>query len=718
MGAERSNTIRIPVALVDRLMTLAGEVVLVRNQALRSSMVNDSTWRPMVQRLDAVTAELQDAVLRTRMQPVGNLFGKFPRMVRDLAKQLGKQIKLEVSGTEVELDKTILEALSDPLTHLIRNCCDHGVEAVDQRLAAGKPVEGRIQLSARHLGGQIYIEVRDDGRGLDAEKIKRKALEQGLRSSAELARLGEKDLLGLILLPGFSTAAEVTDLSGRGVGMDVVKTNLERLGGVLEIDSRSGLGTAFSLRLPLTLAIIPCLVVTVGPERYAIPQKDLEELVCLHANHSRRRIEYAHDQEVFRLRDRLLPLVRLGEVLRRPAPFTAATRADILRHHAPREVASEGRRSPGQSEMTPNAQEQTVPVYFAVVKVGSQRFGLIVDTILTTEEIVVKPMHATMKGLASFSGATIMGDGRVALILSIEGIARHAGVSFEVGQEQAVTAPDQLSRNETQTVLLFKYGPQEQFAVPLAMIRGIEMVRTSKIEHVGTREFLTVKGISTPVVRLDQFLSVSSCVNQEHMFLLLPKNVRRPFGLLLSAVIDTEALAIDLNPDALEADGLIGSAIIRGQMTLFLDIHRLADLMEARNRSPSAASPAGHRHGQKKRILLVEDTQFFRQLVKGYLEAIGHEVTTANNGVEGLERLDQQSFDLVVSDIEMPGMDGWTFARRIRQRPDGASLPLLALTTLNNEADRQRAAACGFDRYEVKIDRDRFLSAVDGLLKG
>ncbi len=311
-------------------MTLAGELVLVRNQALRSPYA-DSGLRPIVQRLDAVTGELQEVVLRTRMQPVGNLFGRFSRMVRDLAKQLGKEIDLGLSGAEVELDKTILESMSDPLTHLVRNCCDHGIELPAERERAGKSPSGRVALSARHLGGQIFIEVRDDGRGLDPDKIRRKALQQGLRSKEELARLGSRDVLALILLPGFSTAAEVTDLSGRGVGMDVVKTNLDRLGGVLEIESEPGRGTAFTLRLPLTLAIIPCLIVAVGGERYALPQKDLEELVCLHPGHSRSRVEHTFDQEVVRRRDRLLPLVRLEEVLRRPKPFTAATRAEILR---------------------------------------------------------------------------------------------------------------------------------------------------------------------------------------------------------------------------------------------------------------------------------------------------------------------------------------------------------------------------------------------------
>jgi two-component system chemotaxis sensor kinase CheA len=741
-GPDRAQTLRVSVGLIDRLMTLAGELVLIRNQALRAIDPVDSVQRSVLQRLDGVTSELQDAVVRTRMQPVGNLFGKFPRLVRDLARQMGKQIELDVTGTEVELDKTILESLSDPLTHLIRNACDHGIEDSSQRERTGKPAVGRVSLAARHLGGQIHLEVRDDGKGIDPTAVKRKALEVGLRTPAELSRLGDKEVLSLILLPGFSTAREVTDLSGRGVGMDVVKTNLDRLGGVLEIDSDPGYGTTFTLRLPLTLAIIPCLIVAAGGERYAIPQKDLEELVCLHPRpaaeatqpvlgraagaatttgaeatqpgtpgapperqqrRGRPRIEYAYDQEVVRLRDRLLPLVRLAEVLRRPAPFTAATRAEVLRQ-------SRAQVRPPARGGNDGAPSSLAPVFFAVVKAGSQRFGLIVDAIRNTEEVVVKPMHSALRKLACFSGATIMGDGRVALILSIEGVARHAGVSYDVGADRSGPAPDEDRLTEAQTLLLFRSGPHEQFALPLAVVRRIEQVRMDRVEKVGEREFLPVEGVPTPVLRLDRLLDVSPCPDRAEMFLLLPRNPRRPVGLLLSAVIDTETLRVNLTPDSEAADGVLGSAVVRGRMTLFLDLYRLADRM-----APSGRDEVP-RDARRKRVLLVEDTQFFRQLVQGYLEANGYEVVTAVNGADGLQRLDAEAFDLVVSDVEMPVMDGVAFARALRQRPGGA-VPLLALTTLDSDADRERILAAGFDRHEVKLDRERFIAAVAALLR-
>ncbi len=679
---ERAGNIRIPVTLVDRMMTLAGELVLVRNQAVRAIPPGDAALGTIAQRLDAVTSELQDAAMRMRMQPVGNLFGKFPRMVRDLARQLGKRIELDVFGTEVELDKTILEALSDPLTHLIRNACDHGLETPEQRRRAGKPEEGRIALSARHLGGRIGIEVRDDGRGIDDAAVRRKALEQGLRTPAELARLGQREVLSLILLPGFSTARQVTDVSGRGVGMDVVKTNLDGLGGTLEIDSSAGRGTTFTLHLPLTLAIIPCLLVSAGGQTYAVSQKDVEELVCLQPGQGQTRVEVAYDQEVVRLRGRLLPLIRLSKVL-----------------YPEREGTEDG---------------AGALLHVAVVKVGSRRFGLVVDNILDTEEIVVQPLHSALKALTIYSGATVLGDGRAALILGAEGIARHAGVSWDVAaRPETAAAAEVARRTESQMVLLFRYGPQEQFAVPLALIRRIEVVQAGRIERVGDREFVAVDGVPTPVLRLDGLLDVSPCSDRPVMMLLLPRSLRRPLGLLISEIVDTETVSLDFSDAAYRADGLIGSSQVRGRMTLFLDLYRLADRASEPEPEQPPLLPA-----RRRRILLVEDTQFFRRLVKSYLEGEGYEVVTAVHGAEGMERLREGTFALVVSDIEMPMMDGWTFARKVREVPAYAELPLLALTTLNSPADRERALACGFNAHEAKLDRERFLGAVAGLLAG
>jgi two-component system chemotaxis sensor kinase CheA len=700
---ERPTSVRINVQILDRLMNLAGELVLVRNQALRTADPNDTRMRQVVQRLNAVTSEVQQAVMLTRLQPVSILFNKFPRLVRDLSKNLGKQIELTLRGTEVELDKAILESLSDPLTHLVRNCCDHGIETPAERIAAGKPPQGHVVLHAHHEGGQIRIEVRDDGRGIDAEKVRRKALEKGLRTRDELAALSPTEVQALILLPGFSTAENVTELSGRGVGMDVVKTNLEQLGGSLQIESLAGVGTCMHLRLPLTLAIIPCLIVTVGDDRYAIAQKDLEELVCLSKEQAASKVEYANDQEFYRLRNRLLPLVRLSEVLSRPRPFNAAIRADIVNKY----------RRPAAVDATAKLTDHLLS--FAVVKVGAERFGLVVDRLLNAEEIVVKPTHPVLKPLRCYSGATIMGDGRVALILDIEGIYRHAGICIDTARPSALALAAEDQR-EKQTVLLFQYGPREQFAVPLVMVRRIEEIRVSAMEKIGEREFLTIKGQSVRVLRLDRYLSVTPPPGQDTMYLLLPKNLRQPIGILLSRILDTMSLSIQLDTASYREEGVMGTAIVRDRMTLFLDLFRLGDRIEAEDNQAgqSRTLPGSPR---RRRILLVEDTQFFRQLVKGYLETEGYEVVTAVNGALGLRELTLQPFDLVVSDIEMPEMDGWGLARAVREQLGRKDLPLLALTTLNKDQDRQKAMECGFNAYEVKVDRESFLASVANLLK-
>ncbi|MGC8639564.1 MAG: hybrid sensor histidine kinase/response regulator, partial [Isosphaeraceae bacterium] len=642
---DRASSLRINVELLDRLMTLTSELTLIRNQSLLAFDQDDSHVRPIMQRLDAVTSALQETVLRTRMQPIGNLFGKFPRVVRDLGRTLGKQVEMTIIGREVELDKTILEQLSDPLTHLVRNCVDHGIEPPAERIAAGKPAVGQITLSAAHDEGQIRIEIRDDGRGIDPQAIRDKALAMRLKTEAELDRMSPREILSLILLPGFSTASEVSEVSGRGVGMDVVKTNIEVLEGSLTIDSHPGLGTAMILRMPLTLAIIPCLIVTVNGDRFAIPQRDLEEAICLHPG-LKGRIERAFDTEVYRLRGRLLPIVRFAEVLRRKEPFTARTKAEILDLHS-------------------GNHERERIAYILVLKSAGRRFGLVVDEVKGTEEIVVKPMHGSIKKIDIFAGATIMGDGRVALIADVGGIVEHARLSFE----PAVTAATaQAAREGAQThrVLLFENGPHEQFALPLLQVRRVEMISGDRIERVGEHEYVTVDSVSMRILRLEKVINVSApeqapADSARQLPLILPKFVARPIAILATRIVDTESLSVALQAHPEHHQGILGSAVVRGRMTLFLDIHRMTQWFFGQASAEPAAAP--NRGKKQKRLLLIDDTPFFLEVVKRYLTAEGHEVETAANGEEGLARLAAgRPFDLIVSDIEMPGMDGWDFA--------------------------------------------------------
>ena len=704
--SDHPETIRIHVDILDQLMTLAGELVLVRNQHLLAADKSDPVMNGISQRLDIVTSELQETIMRTRMQPVGNVFSKLPRIVRDLSKKLGKQIEINMHGQEVELDKTILESLSDPLIHLIRNSCDHGVETPDVRKKSGKSDVGQILVKAYHEAGQINILIKDDGKGIDPESVKLRAIENEIKTSEELAQMSEKDIYSLIMLSGFSTAETISDVSGRGVGMDVVKTSIEQLGGSLDLESTPGEGTSMNIRLPLTLAIIPCLVVVVNDLRYAIPQVNLEELVSLYKNDVYNKIECAGEQEVYRLRGQLLPMIRMSEVLSRSTVFTEKDRSHITEKYRKKADAILQGTEKAQRSLT-----------FAVVKIGSKRFGLIVDKVIGTEEIVVKPMHSAIKNLDIYSGATVMGDGKVALILDIEGIASHTRVELNSNfEEESPNQTKELVRRETQTVLLIKSGADEQFAIPLPLVRRIEKIAVDQIEKIGSKEFITIDDISTRIVRLEQILSVSPCIKKDHLFLLLPKHIKRPFGILLSAVVDTAETPIQLNIESYMEEGLLGTAIIQKRLTLFLDIYRLIELLEPNwfeDRKNQQKDTTG-----KKKILLVEDTIFLQQLEKRYLEADGYEVVVADNGKEGLEILKQEPVDMIVSDIEMPEMNGWDFIKAVRNDKQFKNIPAIAVTALDTEADRMRTLQAGFDAHQVKIDRERLLLQISKLLSG
>ena len=477
--------------------------------------------------------------------------------------------------------------------------------------------------------------------------------------------------------------------------MDVVKTNIEQLEGTLTIDSVVGHGCSMVLRLPLTLAIIPCLIVRVNGDRFAVPQRELEEVVCLHPSGSGR-IEQAYDTEVYRLRERLLPIVRFKDVIDRTAPFTAEAKAEILTSHP---------RTGAPPRIT----------YILVLKLAGRRFGLVVDEVHGTEEVVVKPMHPSMKRVGIFTGATIMGDGRVALIADVEGIVEHARLSFESVLEanRKISARDAA---QLQRVLLFEYGPHEQFALPLLQIRRIEMIRRDRVERVGEHEYVTVDGVSTRILRLDKVIDASAPAESDdltgQMSLILPKFVPQPMGILVSRIVDTESLCIELQEHPEQNQSILGSAVVRSRLTLFLDMHRLTQALFGSEVAPNSA-PADPK--RPKRLLLVEDTAFFREIVKRYLTAEGHEVSTAVHGEDGLSKLESGSeFDLIVSDIEMPVMDGWDFAREARLR--GVSTPMLALTSLSGTHYEAKAKDCGFDGFEVKLDHDRLVRKVAQLL--
>ncbi len=570
-----SDSVRIRLDILDRLMQLAGELVLVRNQQLMLVNRTDPISRANVQKLNIVTSDLQETIMRTRMQPIGTIFSRFSRMVRDLGQKLSKDIELEISGNEVELDKTILEALTDPLVHIVRNSCDHGLETPQIRRRNGKTETGKIVLKAYHEGGQMIVEISDNGTGIDTDAVRAKALEKGLKSAEELARMGLKEIQSLIFLPGFSTAHKVSDLSGRGVGMDVVKTSIERLGGVIDLSSEKNKGTRIVLRLPLTLAIIPSLIVRSGQQRFAIPQINLEELVCLYDEDVAGKIECAGSREVYRLRDFLLPLVRLARVLENRDVFSEEVKIKIT------EVERTLRESNHRRFLSENAQDKSCSILlsFAVLKVGGARFGLVIDDVIGTEEIVVKPMHRAVKSLSIYAGATVLGDGQVALILDVLGIARHANIEFD---DHAQTNQHEDKHRDTtprRRLFLFKSGHDEQFAVDMAAMRRVEQIQIEKIERTAGHDFVTIDGVSTQILRLDRLLPVSPVEMFPEMFLVLPKQSRVPYGILVSKIIDIGEFAFVPSTNIVSNPCVEGSAIIKDHMTLILTpdvIHKTA----------------------------------------------------------------------------------------------------------------------------------------------
>jgi two-component system chemotaxis sensor kinase CheA len=540
------GSVRVDVGLLDKLMNLVGELVLTRNQLLQiSSSHKGGSLLSTSQRLNLITAELQEGVMKTRMQPIGNIWNRFPRLVRDLTQASGKQVRIEMEGQGTELDRTIIEAIKDPLTHVVRNAVDHGIEPPDERRARGKPVEGRLRLCAFHEGGQVNIVVSDDGAGIDPEYTRQQAVKRGLIGREQVERLGKRECLRLVFLPGFTTAEHITHVSGRGVGMDVVRTNIEKIGGTVDLQSAPGEGTTLKIKIPLTLAIIPALVVTSGGERYAIPQVNLLELVRLGGEQAVRDIEWVHSVPVYRLRGSLLPLVYLDRLLEQSA-----------------------------SAAPPDGEA----VNIVVLQADDRRFGLVVGGVQDTEEIVVKPLGQLLKGIPLYAGATILGDGCVALILDVLGVAQHAGVVAQV-REPTLGAPvdepeqDLHPRNK---VLLFGLG-EERMALPLDVVTHLEEIPRSAVERSHNQEVIQYHGQVIPLIRLARlFLDAADGIpfGPDLLQVMICSDQGRTLGLAVDVIIDiVEA------PSAMQRStrhpSIVGVAVIRGQATNMLHLPNL-----------------------------------------------------------------------------------------------------------------------------------------------
>ncbi|MCK2052545.1 hybrid sensor histidine kinase/response regulator [Methylobacterium sp. 37f] len=665
------QTIRVNVDTLEHLMTMVSELVLTRNQLLEiARRHDDSTYKVPLQRLSHVTAELQEGVMKTRMQPIGNAWQKLPRVVRDLSSELGKQIELVMSGAETELDRQVLEVIKDPLTHMVRNSADHGIESSADRKAAGKPMRGTIRLSAYHEGGTITIEIADDGKGLDLAAIRRKAVERKVASQAEVERMTDAQVAKFIFHPGFSTAAAITSVSGRGVGMDVVKTNIELIGGVIDINTQLGRGTTFTIKIPLTLAIIAALIVKAGEQRFAVPQVAVLELVRVDKA-TAQKVERINGSPVLRLRERLLPIVTLTGVL-------------------------------GQDQ----AADAVDSGFVVVAQVGRQRFGILVDEVFHTEEIVVKPMSSKLRHLPLFAGNTILGDGAVVLIVDPNGIAQQVSQGSQSGAIPVEAEVEEIEAADAKsTLLVFKGGAGSFKAVPLSLVTRLEEIESAKVEWVGGRPLIQYRGRLMPLVPADPSIEIRSSGTQA---LVVFSDGERAMGLVVDEIVDIVEERLDVEIAAERSD-LIGSAVLRGRATEIINIaHFLPLAYDDWARGPK--KPVKH----SSTLLLVDDSAFFRDMLSPVLKAAGYSVITAASADEAVATLlSNGRVDVVVCDLEMPGRSGFDLVGAMR-KVEGrvASLPVIGLSgTIGAEAI-ERARTLGIADLVAKFDRSGLISAL------
>jgi two-component system, chemotaxis family, sensor kinase CheA len=677
-SAAVDANIRVGVGLLDKLMDLVGELVLTRNQILQFNIEReDPALNATSQRLNLITTELQEGVMKTRMQPIGMVWNKLPRVVRDMATTLGKQIRLQMDGAETELDRTIIEAIKDPLMHLVRNSCDHGIESPEVRVRAGKSPQGTLTLRAYHEGGQVNIEIGDDGAGINVARVKQKALENGLLRPEQAEKLSDREALGLIFQPGFSTAQTVTNFSGRGVGMDVVKSHIEKIGGVVDIFSRPGEGATVKIRIPLTLAIIPGLVITSGGERFVIPQVSLLELIRWESDASGKHIEYVHGTPVYRRGGSLLPIAYLNLVL--------------------------GLKSAGHDEA----------VSMVVLQAEDRQFGLVVDGINDTQEIVVKPLSKQLKGLTLYAGATIMGDGRIALILDVLGIGQRSGVLAE-SLEQARGAGQQKAQADVspQCLLLFRAGSFARLAVPLSLVARLEEFPQSAIEQASGGQVVQYRDRILPLVSLRTVLEPNATDQGEltdPVQVVVFNDEHSSVGMIVDEILDVTEDAVTVRQGS-ERNGLLGSAVVGKQVTDFLDLH---EVIRAAGRNWFEGIN-GHSGGQT--ILLADASAFSRAMVRSGLDMAAYVVLEAANLEQAIAHLEQHVVNLVLAALELPPGGSSALLAAMRLRAEWDKIPVVVLAGSAEQVQASAARAAGFEDCQAKYDRVLVLESVARLV--
>jgi two-component system chemotaxis sensor kinase CheA len=691
------QSLRVNVDVLEDLMTMVSELVLTRNQLLQILRhAKDSDFDGPLQRLNHVVSDLQEGVMKTRMQPVGNAWAKLPRIIRDITIELGKKIDLQMDGQETELDRQVLDLIKDPLTHMVRNSADHGIESPEDRMAAGKPETGKIVLNAFHEGGHIIMQIKDDGKGLNTARIREKAMENGIATEEELNAMTPKQINQFIFAAGFSTAAKVTAVSGRGVGMDVVRTNIEKIGGTIDLDSVEGQGTTVSIKIPLTLAIVSALIVESAGERFAIPQLAVQELVMASSN-GENKIELINGAPVYRLRDNLLPLVYLDDLLK-------------INNLNPKSDISDDENEPID---TPDAVNDNQ--YIVVTKVGGYSFGILVNKVYDTEEIVVKPVANIIRHIELFSGNTILGDGTVIMILDPTGIARQTGEITVSDTTEKTTEETKASGKQKTSLILFRAHDGTPKTVPLQLVSRLEDVDLSQIEHSNGKMMIQYRGGLMPLVKLDDAMDIGT---QGIQPTLVFGDGRRSMGLMVSEIIDImeDYINVEINSDN---ETCLGSAIIDGKATDVINIGYYLSQSYGdwfADHGDEDFSESGDMDSQK-RLLIVDYSPFFRNMLAPILGVSGYVVEMAEGPTEAMAFLERgDRYDAIISDIEMPDMNGYDFAETLRDSR-WADIPMIALTSHNTESDRERGEAVGFDQYVAKFDREKLLDALSEALR-
>ncbi|MDX2095308.1 MAG: chemotaxis protein CheW [Alphaproteobacteria bacterium] len=672
-----AQSIRVNIDVLESLMQMVGELVLTRNQLLQ--VVRHREERELkgpLQQLSQITTELQESVMKTRMQPIGNAWSKFPRLIRDLSMELNKKIELKMIGEATELDRQLLEMIKDPLTHMVRNSCDHGLEQPADRVAVGKPEVGTVTLSAFHEGGHIIIEIKDDGRGLNIERIKQKIVEKDLATDAQLDQMSDDQIMQFVFKAGFSTAEKVTSVSGRGVGMDVVRTNIEKIGGTVSLSSAKNKGSTFHIKIPLTLAIVSVLLVETSGHRFAVPQLNVLELVRV-GEGSEYKVENINESGVLRLRDKLLPLINLR---------------DVLGLSAEQEAQAEG----GDAASPLNA-------YVAVLRIGATDFGIILDKIYDTEEIVVKPVSPVLGNIDVYSGNTILGDGSVIMILDPNGLAKSLGNLEGAGKEDEDAQAAAATREKLASFLIFKAGAGAPKAVPLELVSRLEVIEASSVELSGRDHVVQYRG---DLMRLKTLPDMAIPTEGSFDVVVFTYD-NRTIGLIVDSITDIVESPLAIKITASE-EYFLGSIVIMGKTTDVVDVgYLLKDLVNDLSHLGNSAPKV---NGLK--VLLVEDSLFFRKLIVPFLSDVGYVVSEAASPYEALEvaQTQQGNFDLIVTDIEMPEMDGFELAQRLRLDPRMARVPIIAFTSTVNDIFKQRALKVGIDGIILKTDREALLA--------